>query len=512
MKRALQLIVLLYAVLLSIPGMVQDISSSTWTQTQSSGWFTHGRNFQHTASSSVPSQLLRRIHWQSQVDLHPEFTSGELFIHYGSPLVTPSNTVILPVRAEKQRFRIEARDGANGELIWDATIGFRPAPAAFTPSYGPVLRKDGAVVFPEKGGVIGTREQADHAEGEVQRLAFYGIDYYKANKSVYDKYVMINTPLTSDGAGNVFFGFEVTGPTPGALKSGIARVSPEGKGIWVSAATASVDSNIQKLATNSAPALSCDGTSLYVVTNSSPFGFGYLLRLNTETLTTIGRVRLRDPSSGQDSIVPDISSSTPMIGPDGDVYFGVWENPYPSHNGRGWLLHFNGALTKEKIPGSFGWDDTASVVRASSVGSYSGKSEYLIVTKYNNYAGLGGDGVNKLAVLDPNASMRDPILPVTRVMREVITIASPTPDPNFPEFPGAVREWCINTAAVDPFTNSVLANNEDGKLYRWDLMHNRFSETITLTAGIGEAYTPTLIGADGVVYAINDAIVFAVGY
>ncbi len=86
-----------------------------------------------------------------------------------------------------------------------------------------------------------------------------------------------------------------------------------------------------------------------------------------------------------------------------------------------------------------------------------------------------------------------------------------TPDPDFPTFPGAVREWCINTAAVDPFTKSVMANSEDGKLYRWDLATNTLSERITLSGGIGEAYTPTLIGSDGTVYAINDAVLSTIG-
>jgi hypothetical protein len=74
-----------------------------------------------------------------------------------------------------------------------------------------------------------------------------------------------------------------------------------------------------------------------------------------------------------------------------------------------------------------------------------------------------------------------------------------------------VREWCINTAAVDPATSSAFVNNEDGKLYRWDLTTGLLADPLTLTAGIGEAYTPTLVGPDGTVYAINDATLFAVG-
>ncbi len=134
------------------------------------------------------------------------------------------------------------------------------------------------------------------------------------------------------------------------------------------------------------------------------------------------------------------------------------------------------------------------------------------MTKYNNYAGIGtGDGHNRLAILDPNATEKDPVLPATRVMKEVLTILGVTPDPEYPNYPGAVREWCINTAAVDPFTQSVMANSEDGKLYRWNLTSNSFTEVVTLSSGIGEAYTPTVIGSDGTVYAINDAILDAIG-
>ena len=95
------------------------------------------------------------------------------------------------------------------------------------------------------------------------------------------------------------------------------------------------------------------------------------------------------------------------------------------------------------------------------------------MTKYNNYAGIGsGDGVNRIAILDPNDQMTDPISGAT-VMREVLTVAGVTPDADYAwSFPNAVREWCINNAAVDPISKSILANSEDGKLYRWDLTTN----------------------------------------
>jgi hypothetical protein len=37
------------------------------------------------------------------------------------------------------------------------------------------------------------------------------------------------------------------------------------------------------------------------------------------------------------------------------------------------------------------------------------------------------------------------------------------------------------------------------------------TEKIKLSTGVGEAYTPTVIGSDGTDYAINDAILDAIG-
>jgi hypothetical protein len=255
-----------------------------------------------------------------------------------------------------------------------------------------------------------------------------------------------------------------------------------------------------------------DGSLVYAGVNSADDGFGYLVALNAKTLQPVNKARLVDPVTGLDSDVSRLSSASPTVGPDGDVYFGVLENPFPVHQDRGWLLHFNADLSVDKIPGAFGWDDTASIVDASLVKSYHGRSKYLIMSKYNDYAEVdGGTGLNKVAILDPNASQPDDVFHVPE-MKEVITTLGVTPDAVFTaDLPKAVREWCINTAAVDPFSKSVFVNSEDGNLYRWDLNANKLADVTNLTGGLGEAYTPTAIDVDGTIYAINDGVLFAIG-
>ena len=480
---------------------------------EGAAWWGFARDAQHSGQGASSTQPLSRLLWRTPVDLEQRLVGSSLLAHYGSPVITSRNTVLIPVKTGSLGgFRIEARSAASGVALWMSDSDYILPPHNWTPSYNLTLTPGNRLYAPGSGGRLLFRDNPDTGAVALQSAVFYGAAVYAAARAAFDATVFINTPLTSDSQGNIFFGFTVRGDNPAGLTSGIARLSADGSGSWVGAAVVAGESAVIAVAMNSAPALSPDQKTVYVAVSAtgqgdSPTG-GYLLALDSTTLVRRGKRALMDPVTGTMGGVNGNGTSSPTVGPDGDVYFGVLEANIPRHNARGWLLHFDAALTQDKTPGSFGWDITASIVPASMVPSYRGSASYLVATKYNNYAGTGtGDGKNRMAVLDPQDSQADAISGAP-VMREVLTVLGVTPDSGPP---GAVKEWCINTAAVDPMTRSILVNSEDGYLYRWDLTRNELSERIQLTSGIRESYTPTAIGPDGVVYAVNNSVLFAVG-
>src|SRR5258706_1350636 len=81
------------------------------------GWSAHVGNAQHTGLSTTASQPFDVIHWAVSVDL--VLPSNGTAVHYGSPLVTPGNTVIVPVKNGKSdRFMIKAIHAQDGSLVW----------------------------------------------------------------------------------------------------------------------------------------------------------------------------------------------------------------------------------------------------------------------------------------------------------------------------------------------------------------------------------------------------------
>ncbi len=483
-------------------------------QAAAQAWLTHGHDAQHSGRSGYSSQDPLQVRWSTPVDLSPQYNgNGSLLTHFGAPLITSQNVVVVAVKLKPfGDFRVEARRGTNGSLIWRQSSDFAFIYSfGWTPPFGPtLLPNDVGVVFPAIGGTVLSRATPNGEHGDLDRLAFYGISNYSRNPGAFNTAIQICTPITADASGNIFFGYLSNGESlpghPDGIPSGLARIGADGVGSFVAASSLAENSGYGRVAMNCAPAVSADGSTVYVAVNRNYTSDGYLCRANATDLKPLGRVRLIDPNTGSAASINGHGTSSPTIGPDGDVYFGVLESNFPAHHGRGWMLHFDASLAQSKTPGSFGWDDTASIVPASAVPSYVGGSSYLILTKYNNYSnrGIGGDGMNRVAVLDPNGQTQsDRFLSNVAVMKEVLTIVSPTPHPQ--GLPGRT-EWCINACAIDAANHCALVNNEDGKFYRWNFDTNTLSEGVRVARPTGEAYTSTAVGPDGAVYCINNAV------
>jgi hypothetical protein len=476
-------------------------------------WEGYGRDPQHTALSAGPSQIPTAIRWRTPVDLHPpNANGGDLYIHYGAPAITAANTLVVSQKTGAEGgFQVNAFRAATGQLLWTQATDYILPPHNWTPPMGITLTPgDASVVIPGAGGTVLVRKNPNSAAGALTRIAFFGTPLYESNPAPFNEAIQICTPITSDASGNLYFGYLSSGQAlPGyanGIPSGLARISPTGRGTFVSAQALAGNANVQKPVYNCAPAISADGTKVYIAVNAYSFSSGYLCMASSQSLAPKSRILLNDPRPGfGTATLPDDGTASPTIGPDGDVYYGVLEGQFVSNYARGWMLHFNSGLTTVKTPGAFGWDDSASIVPSRLVASYQGSSTYLILTKYNYYAdaGINGTGANKVAILDPNKSMTDPISGAT-VMNEVITILGPTKNANLP----GVDEWCINTAAVDSANKCAVLNSEDGHLYRWDFTTNTLSPGLYTEPPTGEAYTSTTIGPDGAVYAINNAVLF----
>ena len=132
------------------------------------------------------------------------------------------------------------------------------------------------------------------------------------------------------------------------------------------------------------------------------------------------------------------------------------------------------------------------------------------MTKYNNYAGVGAATAStSIAILDPHATQIDPISGAT-VMNEVLTIAGPTPTPT-PRLPERGPRVVHQHGRRRPGRRSRSSSTaRTARSTAGTSPTNPLTQQITLTTGIGEAYTPTLIGPDGTVYAINNAMLFSI--
>ena len=309
-------------------------------------WGGYAGNAQHTALSAVASQPLESIHWQAPVDLDPQFSGNDLFIHYGSPAITTAGTLLLPVKTGASGgFEVQGRNERDGTLLWtiptdyvlpaarlDAELLARPhagrhrsrwrrTAAGSTWSTRPIRRR---------------RRSRGRLPSSARRTTRPTRRPTTAN--VFDQHAA-SRPTTR---GNLYFGYTVTGANPLNLQSGIARIARRrhrdvrrghDRGRATRGSSRSSRTPPRPLATTARRSTSPSARAAS--------GGGDLLALDSTTLATTGKVALMDPKSNTTPSCPTTSTASPLVGPDGDVYFGVLENPFASNHDRGWLLHFN---------------------------------------------------------------------------------------------------------------------------------------------------------------------------
>lgn len=207
-----------------------------------------------------------------------------------------------------------------------------------------------------------------------------------------------------------------------------------------------------------------------------------------------------DPADNQpgSGAVNDSSTSSPVIAPDGSVYYGAYSR---YNHSQGHLMRFS--AEGEYLAGyKFGWDVTPAI--------WEHNGTFSVITKENRYEGTGarvpGDEEGSdITQLSPNLTVE------WRFTSTETRSCERKPDGTVECVDDHPRgfEWCVNSLAVDN-RGTVYANSEDGHLYAID-QGGTLRERIFLQLALGAAYTPLSLGSDGRIYTQNAGHLFVVG-
>ncbi len=158
-------------------------------------WTGYGHDAQHTGDSMVASQALNKIKWSASIDTVLQGASGPLLIHYGTPVITASNTVLVAQRTSSgNSYQVNAFSGSAGTPLYTLSTAYTPPPHSWIPSFGTALGLGSRYFYPGPGGTVLYRDTPDSVTGNSGQLALYGLSMYQANQSQFDGNVMISTP------------------------------------------------------------------------------------------------------------------------------------------------------------------------------------------------------------------------------------------------------------------------------------------------------------------------------
>jgi hypothetical protein len=467
-------------------------------------WSQWGRDAQHTGSTPAigqsPNTKLANVTYDPFVSQETAEAGGNLLAHYQAPLVhgdrvflefktgtyiscdPPGSGQPFPCGPDAWNSQIwneRAFTWQNGSLVqqWNFESDWKPEPSAgglggWEPVFHAALG-NGFVFVPGFGGSIYKLNEADGAV----------VAHYRPFGPTDDPNKFVSGPLTVDRRGNVYYNvIALSGPDPWGAdvrRAWLVRVSPQGaiRRVTYAALVPDAPSNCggfpcggQRPGVNVAPVVSNDGQTIYTVSRAHfASDFSYMVAANAD-LTPKWHSSLRNLGPSHiTGIAYDLSSSTPVVAPDGSVLYGAQGGP----EFRGYLLKFSSS-GQFLAAYDFGWDSTPAIYRHDGT--------YSVIIKDNHYVTGGPFYITQLnADLAPEWRFRNP----------------------------SNLEWCVNAPAVDA-NGIVYANNEDGNVYAINQGGTQKGK-IFLRRAIGAAYTPVAIGLDGKLYTENDGDMFVVG-
>ncbi len=449
-------------ILLSALGLVLGIAGSASAQ-----WLQFNHDAQHSGFlPAVQGQNLDTIRFSKLYDTLALGT-GSLLIHYDVPKVDDAGNVYIVLRdpgAGEPTYSVEKLD-SSGTHLWTYTSDYRfTTGGGWEASFSFVIG-NGQVYVAGRYGVL-------HVISPDDGSALYDITSYEIPDPIPPGLatgVVVSGPPAIDAAGTLYY---VVRSSFADVASHLVKVTVDDAISTVNYRDLTGESN-ERPGLNAGPAIAADGT-IYVGSVRGSSSFSRLLAVNPDlTLKWIGNMAA-DPAHVAQII--DQSTSNPVVGPDGRVFYGGWNTNEQSD---GYLYSFDPADGSFLGQFPFGWDTTPGIYPDPD----GDPTHYHLIEKKNMY----NSRRYYLVSINPNGMTEEWAW----------------------ELPTAGRELCVNAVVIDSSGTSYFLG-EDGYFYRVEFGGENWSR-IMLGQPRDAAYTPAAMGPDGTVYALDDRSFFIIG-
>jgi hypothetical protein len=227
-----------------------------------------------------------------------------------------------------------------------------------------------------------------------------------------------------------------------------------------------------------------------------------------------------DPQTNQRPAgrVRDITSASPTALPDGSVLYGAWTR-YDTIRGHLFKFSATGAF---QAAIDFGYDSTPAVYQHDGIHIVLKENHYD--GEFGTYCNPGSDSVSQVVCANTGVAtgpwyitqLNANLQPEWRFQNTNTQTCTQQPDGSLTcvnDTPNGF-EWCINAPAVDG-NGTVYGNSEDGFLYSIPQGHHgtftQFQQRVFMGVALGNAYTPSSISRDGVVFTSDNGRLFAIG-